>query len=109
MEGYAQIGDRMSSHPEFAIFRRFSALNAQNLLYLQAELLDLETRLREIERSNSESDNETRKWYARDWYSLSNASDDDGGNPQQWELFLEIRQKLEQYSMSHPSKCPKPG
>ena len=45
MEGYAKLASFMASDSEFAIFRRFGALNAQNLLYYQAELMDLETHL----------------------------------------------------------------
>ena len=34
MEGYAKIACLMGEFPEVAIFRRFGALNAQNLLCL---------------------------------------------------------------------------
>jgi hypothetical protein len=39
----------MGTFPETAIFRRFGALNAQNLLCLQAEPTALEQALREVE------------------------------------------------------------
>ena len=37
-KGYAKLSSLMSTDSEFAIFRKFGALNAQNLLYYQAEL-----------------------------------------------------------------------
>ncbi|KAK4692568.1 hypothetical protein P7C71_g4665, partial [Lecanoromycetidae sp. Uapishka_2] len=46
MEGYAKLSSCMSADYEFAIFRKFGALNLQNLLYYQAELMDLEEDLR---------------------------------------------------------------
>jgi hypothetical protein len=45
MEGYPKLSRLMAFYPEVAIFRRFGALNAENLLYLQAELQDLEIAL----------------------------------------------------------------
>jgi len=38
---YPRIAGRMAAKPETASFRRFSALNARNLLYMQAELCRL--------------------------------------------------------------------
>jgi hypothetical protein len=43
--GYTKLASVMGKNPELAIFRRFSALNAKNLLYLQAEHVNLEARL----------------------------------------------------------------
>jgi hypothetical protein len=39
--GYTKLAIQMGQYSEMAIFRRFGALNAQNLLYLQAELVQL--------------------------------------------------------------------
>ena len=38
-EGYSHLATLMSYNPETAIFRGFDMLNAQNLLYLQVELI----------------------------------------------------------------------
>ena len=46
--GYPRVADMMASHSETAIFRRFRSLNLLNLLALQSELQDLETRLSEV-------------------------------------------------------------
>lgn len=98
MQGYAKIGWRMAVHPELAIFRRFAALNAQSLLYMQAELLDLETKLRKQGEDDLQSENEKTRWYARDWRSLSRLDREEGENAEQWKMCLEIREKLQAYS-----------
>jgi hypothetical protein len=46
MNGYSKLASLMGAHPELAIFRRFGTLNAQNLLYLQAELIYFENKMR---------------------------------------------------------------
>ena len=48
MEGYAKLSSLMGTDPEFAVYRVFAALNAQNLLCYQAELMGLEAVLPEI-------------------------------------------------------------
>ena len=46
LRGNAKPSSLMSTDSEFAIFRKFGALNAQNLLYHQDELMGLENDLR---------------------------------------------------------------
>ncbi|KAK9769780.1 putative DUF6594 domain-containing protein [Seiridium cardinale] len=66
-----------------------------NLLYLQAELTQLETDLEGLaERDAGISD---RQDYSRDWWALSH-QDGDEADMEQWNKVLEIRVKLEQYS-----------
>jgi hypothetical protein len=98
MEGYAKIAWRMSMNPDLVLFRRFQALNAQNLLYLQAELVHLEYSLREQAAADSLSGSEQRRLYSRDWYTLKNASEAEGGDERQWQIILETRAKLKEYS-----------
>jgi hypothetical protein len=94
-EGYAKIASTMSHHSELAIFRRFSKLNLQNLLYLQAELTLLEKDLDElVERDKT---NPNRGFYTKDWWSLAESSDDEEGQ-EQWDKVLQIREKLKEYS-----------
>lgn len=97
MEGYAKIASRVVQQPELAILRRFKSLNAQNLLYMQAELVDLEIRLREQAEADAATNDTTKKLYSRDWYTLSKTSAD-GAHSEQWELVLLLRDRLEQYS-----------
>jgi hypothetical protein len=72
----------------------FKELNYQNLLYLQAEIVHLEEDLQSI--SQRDAQHEDREYFARDWWQLSKQ-----GLPEeaeQWEKFLEIREKLDIYS-----------
>lgn len=54
--GYAKRTTLISKEKDYAIFRKFSTLNTQNLLYLQAELTNLESRLLEINIKADQSD-----------------------------------------------------
>ena len=93
----------MGSHPEVAILRRFGALNAQNLLYLQAELVALEQDLRAISAEDSSSNEQDRANYSRDWYALSRSQNQTTGGEdarKQWQTILLIREKLKEYSRS---------
>ena len=94
MEGYAKVARFMGRHTEFALFRRFRALNMQNLLYLQAEIIHLEADLYKL--ASEDIRHGKRQNHAHDWWSLSQGESD--GDTEQWELMLELREKLEKYS-----------
>jgi hypothetical protein len=98
MEGYAKVASLMGMHPEFGMFRRFLALNAQCILYMQAEITHLEAELRSI----AEEDIASGKMpgHAHDWWTLSQGHE--FGDAKQWQMVLEIREKLEKYSMHQP-------
>jgi hypothetical protein len=96
MAGYPRLASIMGAYPEVGVFRRFGALNAQNLLYLQAELTCLENELRNQEKSDLESGDQERSIYGRDWQTLAESIDSNAS--QQWKLFLRIREKLNEYS-----------
>ncbi len=97
-DGYETLSGFMSSYPEMAIFRRFRALEIQNLLYLQAEITHLEAELQDIATEDRHLRESARHLYHRSWWELSQESDEKCNNPQ-WAKVLEIRDKLEQYSM----------
>ena len=81
MEGYAKVAQMMNQHEELAVFHRFTTLNLQNLLCLQAELVHLETDLQEIaERDKASSE---RPYRSHDWWSLTQF--DGEGNREQWD------------------------
>jgi hypothetical protein len=94
MEGYAKLAQLMASFNEFAILRHFKTLNYQNLLYLHAELIHLESELRDLAERDAQHAN--RQYHAKDWFSLSQAQD--GEDREQWEKVIELREKLEKYS-----------
>ncbi|KAF2726565.1 hypothetical protein EJ04DRAFT_453101 [Polyplosphaeria fusca] len=56
--GYAKLAALISKEKDYAIFRKFGTLNARNLLHLQAELSDLESRLLEIDTKVEQGDDE---------------------------------------------------
>jgi len=104
-EGYATIGKLMGHHPQLALFRRFGALNAQNLLYLQAELTYLELELRVVEGKNRQSSHPQKRDYTGSWWKLRQGyelqvSQTPTGEQHQWGIVLKIREKLKEYSKS---------
>lgn len=99
-EGYDRLGQLMGELPETTAFRRFGALSAEDLLYRQAELVELERSLREYQQEDKESGHEDRERYAFNWEKLRRGRDDDaadGNDGVQWETILEIREKLKDY------------
>lgn len=94
--GYPKLAAKIEVLPEAAIFRRFGALNAQNLLYYQAELMYLEQKLR-MQQLKDNNDGEGReKSYGIDWFWLEKSRDE--GDAHQLELVLKIRGLLKEYS-----------
>lgn len=81
----------MGRMPQIAIFRRFGAINALDLLYRQAEIVRMETRLHKLQATDAKT-SDTTKLYARNWHFLSD------GDGEQWELFKELREKLKEYN-----------
>ncbi|KAK0728798.1 hypothetical protein B0T26DRAFT_748959 [Lasiosphaeria miniovina] len=65
--GYARLASLMGAHPETAIVRRFGSLNTLNLLYLQAELTDLENALQKEAKADAESGHLDRTLYSQGW------------------------------------------
>ena len=101
MEGYAKLSQLMGEFPDVAVFKRYSTLNVQNILYLQARLENLEARLRQFALEDETSNAAARKLYSRDWYSLRQSVEPGAGegNSNQWYTFLEISDVLKEYSM----------
>jgi len=64
MEGYSKLASLMGAYPETLIFRRFGAISAQNLLYLQAELVHLEQTLQECAVANERSGDNSEKHFS---------------------------------------------
>jgi hypothetical protein len=98
-KGYPMLAAQIEQRPELAIFRRFGALNAENLLYLQAELVLLADELQKQQAVDHSSSVESRAKYALNWYHLRNSRSND--DSKQLDLVHMIRQTLWQYSMHH--------
>jgi hypothetical protein len=90
MPGYSVLARVMGKRRELGMFRRFSSLSCQNLLCMQAELLDLELQLREMVREPGMSSLD------QSWSTLNIDYDDDDAKV--WRSkFLELREKLDAY------------
>ncbi|OAL40534.1 hypothetical protein AYO20_00270 [Fonsecaea nubica] len=104
MEGYTKIASFMGLHPESAQVLRFSDLNLQNILYLQAEIYGLREDLRKIEAQTQNASSDDLKDFALDWFTLASTQDENGRVNQQWQKFLQLRPLLKEYSI-HPISC----
>jgi hypothetical protein len=102
MEGYAKVAHLMASQEEFAILRRFRELNIQRLLYLQAEVIHLESEVKQLAKRNAT--HEDRIFHAKDWWSLSQAGGEE--DLEQWQKFSELSEKLDLYSMLSETTSP---
>ncbi|EUC43052.1 hypothetical protein COCMIDRAFT_101848 [Bipolaris oryzae ATCC 44560] len=94
--GYPKLAAKMEILPELSMFRRFGALNAQNLLYMQAELAYLERVLRERQKLDANDPSDKRSPYALNWFWLKDSEGTDAGEQQ--ELVLRIRRVLKEYT-----------
>lgn len=86
--GYPSVAALISKDNDFAIFRKFRYLNARNLLYLQAELIELENELETLDRSLEikKHTDQLKSWSA---FTLDGDRRD---------LVLRIRKTLDEYS-----------
>ncbi|KAH7081862.1 hypothetical protein BKA63DRAFT_436113 [Paraphoma chrysanthemicola] len=94
--GYPKLAAKIESLPETAMFRRFGALNAQNLLYYQAELTYLELKLQTQQHKDQNLGTVREKSYATDWFWLERARQD--GDATQLNLIMKIRTLLKEYN-----------
>ena len=101
MEGYPKVAILQGRNPELGMYRRFATLNARNLLYLQAEIVNLEDQLKEYTMEDINSDEPGKELFSRNWYYLSRPNES-GVHNSQWHIALKIREKLKEYSMLFP-------
>ena len=97
-QSYASLAELLGNHDGLAIYRRFATLNAQNLLYLQSELITLEDDLKRIVLADSNSQDEQRRSFKSSISALKAAPANEAEG-RQWQKVLEIRGKLKEYSM----------
>lgn len=96
--GYRRLASFMAESGQYAIFRRFGELNCLNLLFLQAELVSLEEKLKEAAAADGSTTENLRDLYDKNRVTMARARDKDGKYVKQWELALDIREVLEEYS-----------
>jgi hypothetical protein len=78
MGTYSDLASLMASHQDAMILRKFSRLNAKNLLYYEAKLACLEHELEVIEMKDKHCGETPRKDYATSWATM--AASGEGGN-----------------------------
>lgn len=98
MAGYTKVARFIAHHSEMGILRRFKDLNFKNLLYLQAELVELEKELEHLSLADSAAIGSPRTSYEKHWPLLKESEGDGSGD--QWAKFLQVRNTLDQYSAS---------
>ena len=97
--GYLKLSQFMGELPQYAIFRRFGALNSWNLLLLQAELVVLESQLRRyVLEDNNSADSVTRDYDKDFLLSSGRLGQSRRGRSRQYKIALRIRHLLKQYS-----------
>lgn len=101
-DGHQKLAEMMNQFPVCAVFRNFGTLGALNILYYQAELCRLEEKLRlAAERDRSSSD-PFRQQYFKCFDHLQDGKIEQGNldlaDNEQWQIILQIRQVLKDYS-----------
>ncbi|KAM7212470.1 hypothetical protein V8F06_012157 [Rhypophila decipiens] len=99
--GYERLANWMSLHPELSIFRRFGSLYTESILYLQAEIAQLELRLRQIraeERKHGLPELHVQL-QEQSWESLYSNHDAGQGSPgrDKFEIHMRLRDLLPHY------------
>lgn len=79
-----------------SIYRAFQRLSSRNLLYLEAELLELELQQDYFDDQLLQADAETQRW-ARSWKSLVTGSRENTKAQQRIDLIMKIRQVMKAY------------
>jgi hypothetical protein len=100
VKGYEKLVSFMAGSP---ILKKYQRLAVRDLLYLQAELCELDYKYQSIAKKNA-AERDERKWYAVDWVLLeASVTRGTGGDyGEQWRIGLTIREKLREYCMFPP-------
>ncbi|KAE8443529.1 hypothetical protein EG329_001769 [Mollisiaceae sp. DMI_Dod_QoI] len=95
MSGYTKLAAFMAEkhHP---ILKKYQQLAARDLLYLQAELCDLQFRYDEIAKKDTMAKDCERECYGRDWLNMATSYQRRCGG-EQWTIALAVRNKLQEY------------
>ena len=92
--GYGALAAQMDFDADLSIYRRFGALQARTILYLQAEISSLEKHLLELDQEADANPDLGAKESTQSWSSMQK----NGG--ERLEIAMQIRQKLKEYSRS---------
>ncbi|KAF2193950.1 hypothetical protein K469DRAFT_548266 [Zopfia rhizophila CBS 207.26] len=106
LEGFPRLSALTASDPDLQVYRRFNRLASRNLLYLQAEILDLEARLKEFDAEDLElasAEEEGGDWMevklsARCWEVFrERAEQGEKREKERMGLIKELRERLAEY------------
>jgi hypothetical protein len=103
--GYPMLAERIALKPQMGIYRRFDALNARHILYLQAELCILEKELRNKEREDRKKIEGGSSKYAADYQRMLETPGDE--DKCQLQLIKKMHKKLNQYSRCRHEERPR--
>jgi hypothetical protein len=94
--GYNKLASLMGPHAEVAVFRRFGPMNMFNLLFMQAELLELERKFTVAHLDDQASDIDSVRDFCRDFVKLR--ASEGTQHDDQLKMIRTIQEKLEKYS-----------
>lgn len=97
LSSYASFSDFVASDHELSIYRAFKVLGSRNLLYLQSSLLELEHRLKEFDKEDSESMNIDDLLTAKCWETFAAKAKERPREAERMEVIEEIRARLSEY------------
>jgi hypothetical protein len=92
--GYSKLSHFMYTK-NHVILKQFRSTALRDILYLQAQLVHLETEFQNAAKVDRESGDKTRLLYDVEWFTLS--CPENGSYSKQWGLELQIRSVLEQF------------
>jgi hypothetical protein len=90
--GYARLAEQMAHHPELAIFRRFSTIGMEAMLFQQAQLAALESRYRVVQARNRVSNDDAGRLYDHSWehFGMSGELDPEDERREQYDILNTI-------------------
>ncbi|KAJ4384871.1 hypothetical protein N0V86_000474 [Didymella sp. IMI 355093] len=83
--------------PEVAMFRRFGAPDARNLLYMQGDSHRLEKELEEAEADDAKSKEGEKRLYARNGCWITADAENRNDDARQYDLIKKMRELLKEY------------
>ncbi|KAE9375349.1 hypothetical protein N431DRAFT_402786 [Stipitochalara longipes BDJ] len=96
INGFPSVATFIASDPDhsFSIYNAFHRLSSRNLLYLEAELLELQKQQDDLDFRDSRRDPDVQQYF-RSWTKLKTSGDSD--QLKRLELIQRIREKLKEY------------
>ena len=80
---------------DHVILKQFRKSALRDILYLQAQLVHLETEYERVAEEDRSSEDPIKRFHDIDWFTLS--CPENGLHCEQWTLALQIRSMLKQY------------